>query len=148
MKSPGTSSQLRVFFLLQQAAHRLKKEADRALTEAAGLTTAQSAVLVIVASAGSISQKEIARQLRLNESAMTAMVGRLRKARLISRTQDPNDARTNLISLTPTGRKALDGARHAFAQINAKLDSALGRAGTSEFAQSLNSVIDVFLDDG
>ncbi len=147
MAAPGESAhELRVFFLLQQAAHHLKKEADRALLRADGLTTAQAAVLIIVSAARSITQKEIARRLQLNESAMTAMIGRLEERGMVTRAPDPHDARARLVRLTPGGRKALERARRPFARINSKLDAALGGSGTGRFARDLEAILEAILE--
>ncbi|HEB90160.1 MAG TPA: MarR family transcriptional regulator [Deltaproteobacteria bacterium] len=147
MPAPGSASELRLFFLLQQAAHHLKREADRVLLDADDLTTAQAAVLLIVSGSRSITQKEVARKLRLKESAMTAMIGRLEGRGLLARVPDPEDARARLVSITPSGRKALDRARRPFAKINARLDAALGRAGAPRFARDLEAILDAFRRD-
>ena len=73
-----SASKHRIYHRLQLAAHRLQKAADRAVMAAAGITTAQAAVLSIVAADGPVSQRNVARKLGLNESAMTAMIARLR----------------------------------------------------------------------
>ena len=73
-----SASKHRVYHRLQLAAHRLQKAADRAVMAAAGITTAQAAVLSIVAADGPVTQLSVARKLGLNESAMTAMIARLR----------------------------------------------------------------------
>jgi len=134
----------RIYFLLQQAAHRLKKTADRSLLEDGGLTTAQAAVLRLVSESGDASQRELARTLRLNESAMTAMVGRLSRRRLIRRVRDPDDARSRRISLTEAGREALARSASAFAAINSTLDDALGATRIDRLATDLRAVIDAF----
>ena len=144
MASHESSSELRVFFLLQQAAHHLKKEADRTLLRAGGLTTAQTAVLVIVSGSDSMTQKEIAHRLRLNESAMTMMIGRLEDSGMIVRKPDPADARARLVRLTAAGRKALEKARRPFSEINLRLDSALGKPGVGAFSRKLTSIIEAF----
>ena len=67
-----SASKSRLYHRLQLAAHRLQKSADRAVLAAAEITTAQAAVLMLVAG-GANSQREVATQLGLNESAVTAM---------------------------------------------------------------------------
>lgn len=138
----------RLFFLLQQAAHRLKKQADRSLTSTGGLTVAQTAVLAIVAKAGQMAQKEIADQLQLNESAMTAMVARLLKSGHITRTRHPSDARAWQIALTPAGTTALANVQEPFSDINAALDTAIGKQRTAALARDLKAIIEAFNSEG
>ena len=70
-----SASKSRLYHRLQLAAHRLQKSADRAVLAAAEITTAQAAVLTLVAG-GAVSQREVATQLGLDESAVTAMARR------------------------------------------------------------------------
>ncbi len=134
----------RLYFLLQIAAHRLKIEADNALMEAAGLTTAQVAVLNLIASSKDIKQRDLARSLKQNESAITAMVTRLMKADLVIRRRSETDARTWLLDLTATGRKTLRHIEKPFGEINARLDGALGTKGTTALARQLEAIVDAF----
>lgn len=57
------ASDQKLYFLLQVTANRLKKRADSALNEAAGLSTAQAAALSIVSAKGPVSQRYVADQL-------------------------------------------------------------------------------------
>ena len=57
-----SASKSRLYHRLQLAAHRVQKSADRALLAAAEITTAQAAVLTLVAR-GAITQREVATQL-------------------------------------------------------------------------------------
>ncbi len=134
----------RLYFLLQIAAHRLKTEADSALMGAAGLTTAQVAVLNLIASSKHVKQRDLAQRLKQNESAITAMVTRLMKADLVERRRSETDARTWLLELTDTGKKTLKRAEKPFKEINERLDDALGKKGATELAQQLNSIADSF----
>ena len=137
----------RLYSLLQQAAHRLKKSTDRTLLDHGGLTTAQAAVLAILSQGDGLPQKEIARQLRLNESAMTAMIKRLAENRWIKRERDPDDARTRRIRLTRSGAEALARIERPFAAINDLLDRTLGRERTTRLAKDLRDVIEALEGD-
>eukprot|EP00439_Symbiodinium_sp_Y106_P089731 s1_g2267.t1 len=134
----------RLYFLLQVAAHRLKTEADNALIEAAGLSTTQVAVLNLINSAKNLKQRDLARQLKQNESAITAMVARLMKAELVVRRRSDADARTWLLELTDKGKKTLKRAENPFSEINARLDSALGKKGAKDLAKQLDLIAESF----
>ena len=93
-----TAASLRLYARLQSAAHLVKKAADRALIDAAGVTTAQAAVLAVVAAAEKSdatgpTQKTVAAALALNESAMTAMVSRLIVLHYLKRERNRDDRR-------------------------------------------------------
>lgn len=114
----NTASELRLYFVIQTTAHRLKKLADLRLQAASGVTTAQAAVLTLIHSGQPLSQREVSRQLRQQESATATMVARLISLGMIDRTRSLEDQRVWELSLTPSGRTALGAARPAFDEIN------------------------------
>lgn len=134
----------RLYFLLQIAAHRLRTEADNALMNAAGLTTAQVAVLNLIASSKQVKQRDLAKRLKQNESAITAMIARLMKAGLVSRERSNSDARTWMLELTETGKSTLKRVAKPFADINARLDKALGKKNAAAMAKQLDAIADAF----
>lgn len=138
-----TASSLRLYARLQSAAHALKKTADRALMDAAGVTTAQAAVLAVVDGAERPTQKTVADALGLNESAVTGMANRLTALGYLAREQDPDDRRARLLRLTTQGEKALKRIAAPFGRINGRLDDALG-GDLDAFAASLNRIRDAF----
>ena len=139
-----SASKHRIYFLLQRAAHRLKTEADSALTEAGGLTTAQAAVMSIIATEGPVSQKHIADTLAQRESAITAMASRLLRSGYITKERSPKDARAWELQATEIGQLAMAKMHMPFNEINAKLDAAIDAAEMDKFAENLATVIDKF----
>ena len=139
-----TPSELRIYHRLQMAAHRLQKAADRRVMAAAGVTTAQAAVLAIVRGQAGATQRSIARQLGLNEAAMTAMVGRLGTLGLLVRTRDPVDGRTWNLELTAQGEAALDALAPAFGSINDRISEALDPAALLALSDALTRLTDAF----
>lgn len=139
-----TAASLRLYARLQSAAHKMKKAADRALIDAAGVTTAQAAVLAIVASAKKPTQKTIADTLGLNESAVTAMANRLIALNYLIREKDPDDRRAWRLALTPQGKTAMKRIKEPFSQINTQIEDALGADNLDGFAQGLNALNDTF----
>ena len=130
----------RIYFLLQVAAHRLRTDADNALLAAAGVTTAQAAVLRLVAETENPTQRRIAEMLRQNESAMTATVARLLKGGLLERTRSTGDRRAWALGLTDKGRRALDKVAGPFAGINARLDRAMAGIDPEALAGVLRAI--------
>ena len=96
----------RLFFRLYQCANMLHKTGSRAV-EAEGLTTQQWAVL------GAVSRPEAARGMGINELARYLMVSRQNLSGVVARMEraghlqlvaDPQDRRSRLVRLTPSGR--------------------------------------------
>ncbi|MGN5377773.1 MarR family winged helix-turn-helix transcriptional regulator [Streptomyces lasalocidi] len=79
----------RLFFLLQRAAHQLRTTADRRLLAAAGITSAQLGALYAVRDRPGITQRELAADLGLRESGVTALVTRLTAAGLVDKRAHP-----------------------------------------------------------
>jgi len=121
-----TARSSRFYHRLQVAAHSLQKRADQALMQAAGISTAQAAVLSIVSAGDGPQQNTVAGQLGLNESAVTAMVNRLMALGLLSRARSARDARAWDLHVTDAGAAALANIQAPFAEINALIDNTFG----------------------
>lgn len=137
-----SASKHRLYFLLQRAAHVLKTEADAALRESAGLTTAQAAVMSIIVHERGATQRMIAQTLMQQESAVTAMVNRLIKAGYVTKARLPADRRVYALTATEEGHAALRAIRPAFQTINAVLDDAFDAEDVPRLADGLKSVLD------
>ena len=139
-----TASETRLYHRLQIAAHRAQKAADRALMEAAGVTTAQSAVLTVTSLSEPATQRHVAEQLGINESAMTAMVTRLLRMGLLDRSRDPDDVRAWRLVLTAEGRAALKRIKAAFKPINRTFEQTLSEPEITDLADRLTRLGDAF----
>jgi MarR family transcriptional regulator, organic hydroperoxide resistance regulator len=132
----------RLYHLLQTAAHRLKTRADRDSQGAAGVTAAQAAVMFVIQREGGTTQRRVAEQLRLNESAVTAMVGRLMEAGYVARAPSATDGRAWTVSLTEAGQTALETFRVNLDAMNAEITAALGgEAEVARFAEGLKALL-------
>lgn len=138
------ASRYRVYHRLQLAAHQLRKAADRAVGDAVGLSTAQVSVLSVLAQEGKATQRMIARQLGLNESAVTPMVGRLLRMKLIHRRPDENDARAWSLELSEAGKEAVRQVKAPFSTVNAVLDREFTGEEIAVLSECLERVIAAF----
>jgi MarR family transcriptional regulator, organic hydroperoxide resistance regulator len=138
------ASKLRLYYRLQVAAHTVQKAADRVVSAAAQLTTAQAAVLTIVAAGDRVTQRDVAIGLHLNESAVTAMVLRLVKLRLLERVRSQDDPRAWHLSLSKRGRAALAASRAAFASVNGRIESQFSQRDIEQFVEYLNRLTATF----
>ncbi|MFJ1969862.1 MarR family winged helix-turn-helix transcriptional regulator [Streptomyces sp. NPDC087903] len=128
----------RLFFLLQQAAHRLRTAADRRCLAAAGITTAQLGALFAVHDRPGITQQQLARALGLRESAVTALVGRLTTAGVLAKGAHPREHRAVVLELTDAGVAALRAARPEIDRFNAELRELLGADGFTRTAAAMD----------
>jgi DNA-binding MarR family transcriptional regulator len=141
-----SASKSRLYHRLQLAAHRVQKSADRALLAAAEITTAQAAVLTLVAR-GAVTQREVAAQLGLNESAVTAMAQRLLGMGLLERVRDEADARAWQLRLSSDGRATLKRIEQPFKGINQTIEGVLNAEEITRLADYLQRITSAF-DEG
>lgn len=139
-----SAGDVRLYMTLQKAAHAIKKAADQALLDAAGLTTAQAAVLAVVKSQKNVTQRKIADALGLNESAVTAMVRRLLARGLLVRKRSQTDGRAWTLALSDDGENAVGAIRTPFQRINEKIDASLGHDDVMRLAFMLDCLADCF----
>ena len=141
-----TARELRLYHRLQRAAHDLKKAADRKVAEVSDLTTAQAAVLAVVREGEPATQRGVAEALGLNESAVTAMVGRLLSGGHLMRERSPTDQRAWQLRLSPEGRRLLAGIEAPFAVINRRMDEVFSEDELERLADSLERLSQAFRD--
>lgn len=138
----------RLFHRLQRVAHRLQKVADRAFLDAAGVTTAQAAVLAVVDDGERVTQRDVARRLGLNESAVTTLVDRLERAGVLARGRNPADGRAWQLLVTTQGRQALQRVREPLAALNRRIGRALRSDEVASLARCLERIEAEFGDPG
>ena len=143
MSKRSPAAENRIFFKLQRAAHSLKKRADDALLSAGEITTAQAAALMIIGQEAPVSQREVAKLLQQNESAITAMVRRLMALGYIERQRAKDDVRRWDLSVTAAGSDALKNAGPAFGGVNTAIEAALSPDEIAELARLLGKLVDL-----
>lgn len=73
---------------------------------ATGLSTRQGVILkyLLDTEGHELTQKEITRRLEITSSSCGALIAKLEQGGYLTRHQDPDDKRTFVVSLTPSGR--------------------------------------------
>ena len=125
--------------LLQVAAHRVRSLADRHSKEALGVTAAQLGVLFVVADAPGCTQREVARGLKIRESAVTGSVTRMVAEGLIRR--DRTDGRSFGLYPTDRGQAVLEAARPLVRDLEDRLASGFTAAEVDVVARYLRAAI-------
>jgi DNA-binding MarR family transcriptional regulator len=111
----------RFFYLLSLAKHRVHKHVDRVALDELGVSAAWLGPLFVIEDRPGVSQRELARELGTNESAITALIRKLIDAELVARTPSPDDARVVRLKLTRRGASIAKRARPLLARFNAML---------------------------
>tara|TARA_R110002073_G_scaffold246232_6_gene409068 strand:+ start:1840 stop:2271 length:432 start_codon:yes stop_codon:yes gene_type:complete len=116
----------RLFLLIEIAARRLNRDADARLKAEAGVTSAQAAVLFLLARRGERRMGEIGDTLSLNPPAVTGLVSRMEALGLVRKTASKTDRRSAVVSLSEKGRALGDAAEASLRGLNTELESRLG----------------------
>jgi DNA-binding MarR family transcriptional regulator len=136
-----TARNQRFYSRLQIAAHALKKISDRQLLDVAGVTTAQMSALGIIESEEATTQTLLAKELGLNDSAITAMMRRLIDLDLVERVRDNNDGRSWLLKLTKSGSEAVQKTSSIVDEVSAKVDELLGEKTIATVVAAMELII-------
>lgn len=130
----------RLFLLLEIAARKLNRDADARLKSEAGVTSAQAAVLFLLARRGERRMGEIGDMLSLNPPAVTGLVNRMEALSLVTKVAAQDDKRSALVSLTEKGRAMGDAADHVLKELNTELETRLGEEDSDMLHRVLTSL--------
>lgn len=84
------------------------------------------AVQSVIGLAGPITPGQLARRLGMAPTTVSSWVARLERAGIVRRRPNPEDGRSQLIELTPRGRRQLDAARPGFRRAIERVRAELG----------------------
>jgi len=99
----------RLFFLLNMAQRKLFNYVDKACEDALDTSVTQLAALLYIVKHSGCLQKDVAKALSLNKSAVTGLIVRMEKNELVERFVSDEDARAIKLYPTPSGvQKTLD----------------------------------------
>ena len=107
-----------------------------------GLSTAQLFVLRTVEGPGGLSINDLAARTFTHQSSVSVVVSRLEARRLVRRRVDRADARRRLISLTPMGRRVLQGAPMAAPELLVDAVVAMPASSRRATARALERLAD------
>lgn len=99
----------RLFFLLNMAQRKLFNHVDKACEKTFDTSVTQLAALLYIVKHEGCLQKDVAKALLLNKSAVTGLIVRMEKNALLERCISEEDARAIKLYPTPEGlQKTLD----------------------------------------
>lgn len=82
-------------------------------------------VLASLAEQDVFSQQELAERLEINRTIMVKVIDRLEEAGYVTRTRNPDNRRSYMLSLTEVGRAAVDGMRTSVTERDERITAAL-----------------------
>ncbi|HET6562018.1 MAG TPA: MarR family winged helix-turn-helix transcriptional regulator, partial [Marmoricola sp.] len=104
----------RLFTGMVTLARRMHTTGQRWTEVASDLTTAEAAMMRVVAREGTCRPGSVAAQLGVGPSAVSRQLTGLCERGLVERHPDPADGRAELLGLTDTGRKTMAERRAAY----------------------------------
>jgi len=134
----------RLFLLMSQAQHRLRKTTDTALKDALGITTAQLGVLFLLEKTPGMLAKDVSEALKLNPSAITGLIDRMEEAGLVRRKPCADDERAAHLFATADGIERAVAARPIIARLNTRLTADFTDREIAIVARFLAAVLDRF----
>tara|TARA_R110002167_G_scaffold79570_1_gene219396 strand:- start:1082 stop:1498 length:417 start_codon:yes stop_codon:yes gene_type:complete len=134
----------RLFSLISKAKHRMFKFAETQSEQRLGISVTQGAALMFIGKSEGCLQKELAKALGLNHSAVTGLVGRMIKNKLIIRQICEDDARASRLFLTELGQTKLPEIRPLIQEFNQKLTKDFSKDEIDIVLRFLNNIVDDF----
>ena len=107
-------------YLLTAAQHEVFQTFSARLASF-GVTPGQYGVLSCLWARGSATPKELAQELRMENSTVSGVLDRMQKRGLIDRILDPNDRRSLRVEATPKGMEIKEGVLRAVEELNVQV---------------------------
>ena len=120
------------------------KYAETQTEERLGTSVTQTAALMFIGKKEGCLQKELAKMLGLNHSAITGLVGRMIKNNLIYRQACQDDGRASRLFLTPQGKNKAPQIKPLIQELNTKLTNDFSDAEIDTVLRFLNNIVDNF----
>jgi DNA-binding MarR family transcriptional regulator len=133
--------------VISVAAH-IEGELEEALAEHR-LTRPSFLVLDMLerADGHTLSQRELVGRIRRTSGTLSVRLGRLERARLISREPDPDNRRSVTVTLTERGRELVTSARPAYAERAERLAAGLPDGAAGALGEQMNAWLGFFEPD-
>ena len=132
----------RIFFLINRSRHVLLKWADAVLMEKLSVTSAQLVALFVLQKENGCLLKELSRALGLNNSAITGLVSRMERARLVDKRSCNEDGRASRVYITAMGTATATASLPFIDQFNGAVTEGFSDEEMETVCRFLGSVIE------
>ena len=106
------------------------------------VTPVQFALLFAASKEAGLDQRTLAGRIGLDTSTIGAVVDRLESRELVERKVSPDDKRMRLLSVTPAGKKLLQGVMPAMLRAQDRMLAPLPKADRSKFMSMLKRIVE------
>jgi DNA-binding MarR family transcriptional regulator len=106
------------------------------------VTPVQFALLFAASQQTGLDQRTLAGRIGLDTSTIGAVVDRLESRELIERKASPDDKRVRLLSVTPAGKKLLQGVMPAMLRAQDRMLAPLPKADRSKFMSMVKCIVE------
>ena len=120
----------------QRAARALAQLFDHALRPL-GITSGQFSLMMAISGPGSHTVGRTAEILAMDRTTLTAALKALRRRDLVSMSVNPEDKRSQLLALTPQGRKLLQRAKRIWRRMHDQVERELAEGEPDRLRQNL-----------
>lgn len=134
----------RLFFLLNMAQRKLFNHVDKVCEEALDTSVTQLAALLYILKNEGCLQKDVAKALSLNKSAVTGLIVRMEKNELLERIVSEEDARAIKLYPTPEGTKKTLALMPLIDELNASFSDEFSDEEIQTVLKFLNFIIKRF----
>lgn len=134
----------RLFYLLNKARQRVYKVADQRCEDDLDVSVTQLGALLAIAHNDGCQLKDMARELSLNNSAVTGLAGRMEQRGLLERRACDQDGRSSRLYLTAQGRDTVDRAWPLIQTLNQRMTEGFTDEEINVILRFLNRLVDEF----
>lgn len=130
----------KIIFQLSKAEHKIKTYMKKKIKESnIQISAGQSGVLFLLRQENNLKMSELSRLLQIDNSAITRVIDRLEKNKLVKREMNPSDRRQYLISITEKGKRDIDVVGEIANQTNEKIKEGFTEEDITTFLSVLRS---------
>ena len=134
----------RLFYLLNRARQRVYKFADQNTEAHLGISITQLGALLLIQQNEGCLLKDIAKDLNLNNSALTGLANRMEQNDLVERKPCEQDGRASRMYLTALGREKVQLAVPLIKQLNSAMSAGFSDNEIKVILKFLNHLLTAF----
>ncbi|KAA1173827.1 MarR family transcriptional regulator [Marinobacter salinexigens] len=134
----------RFFYLLNKGRHRVYKVADQQSESNLGISVTQIGALFLIKENEGCLLKDVAKNLNLNNSALTGLAARMESRGLLERRPCDQDKRASRLYLTDLGREKIRQAKPLIAGLNERMTEGFDEQEVAVILKFLNHLANEF----
>jgi len=146
-KSPQTDSKFRQLIYDIYVVADLLESAREYLAEHLGVSSSQYNIIMVVARQGAengVNVSDVATRLNVTGAFVTNEVKKLVKSGFIHKKSNPDDGRSVLLTLTPSGYAKVQAIEPEIISVNNRLFGKLSKSDFQELSRIVGSLVDGF----